>query len=135
MMSIPRTVSSKISICKRMKVGGERPFTFPPHCMALIQHLLRSLFMTSTPNSLRKETRTCTSPLSMQCGVELDRHRAERGCCRQLLCSHSAGPLLAALPAPNSWAFFTRQNKVLPTFFILNSRKCPLFSGTRVYQV
>lgn len=86
MMSIPRTVSSNISICKRMKVCHKHPFTFPPHLVALKRHLLFSLVSNCMPNSLSKETCTnTTSPLSQKPRVEPDGHcrQVEEGGCRR----------------------------------------------------
>lgn len=104
MMSIPRTVSSNISICKRMKVGDEHPFTLPPHLVALKRHLLLSLASNCMPNSLSKETCTnITSPLSQKPRVQLDGHcrQVEGGCCR-----HTAGLLVSQpfnqVPCPAS---------------------------------
>lgn len=149
MMSIPRTVSSNISICKRMKVCGEHPFTFPPRLVALKRCLLFSC-------SLRKETCACTaSPFSLQSRVKLD-GQEEGGCCR-----HTPGLLLSWSsewpPCPglsffngtrNTWCwwpldmwglqngFFASVNtswrQMTVHLLYLYSCKCPLFSSWNV---
>lgn len=133
MMSIPRTVSSKISICKRMKVRGEHPFTFPPHFTSLIEHLLLSLFKTSMPNSLRKEMCICTSPLPMQPRAKLDRQQAGRD---GLLQAHPwaptpAGPLTACTASPQLPGIFYWTEQGAAHLLHLYSWKCLLFSDCK----
>lgn len=80
---------------------------------------------------------TCTSALSMQSGAKLDRQQAGRGAAAgTLLGSHTATQLalgLAALPAPNSQAFFPGQKKVLPTFSICMDVYTCYFLTARAY--
>lgn len=116
MMSIPRTVSSNISICKRMKTCGEHPFTFPPYLVALKRHLLFSLVSNVCLIPLGKK-RVHTQLLPFPCSPESSRTgtpgRRSGAAAGTLLGSRAAGRSTGhlALPDPNSWAFFAQQNK------------------------